>query len=178
MIVRFGDHSTTLLGPGQTGDCARAELSRFLQRPGGGPGRCSAESYHALGSFPPTAAALPVPDDQRDIAVGFTTVTDALIRRDPFARLPAPQLPGLRGGAVVFDDAGSAISLRDVRYVADRAVSGTIRYDTRTGQSSADLTLEGGQRLSLAWTAFRAEETTRVSGSLDGRPFTIHIGHS
>ncbi|GAB3880357.1 hypothetical protein GCM10029964_034620 [Kibdelosporangium lantanae] len=92
--------------------------------------------------------------------MAFATVSDVL---------GFPSGPGLRGGT--FTTTPEGMTLTDVRFVSDVGVSGQVRFSTAT--VDADVTLSTGQRVRLSWTPLQAQETITVTGSVDGRSFTV-----
>ncbi|SHG24287.1 alpha/beta hydrolase [Streptoalloteichus hindustanus] len=175
VIVPFGQHTASLNNYPYSG-CVAAMVRDFITDPRQRPSSsCGTENYRALGHFPRTSAELPATNPP-GLAPAFATAADAVIRRAPQSGYRfVTEEPGLRGGAVRFDDQNRRVLLTDVRYVADIAVTGDIRLPDKDGTATATLTLSTGQRLHLSWKPFRAEDTTTVSGSVDDRPFTTRL---
>jgi pimeloyl-ACP methyl ester carboxylesterase len=189
--VPFGTHSLAWL-PLPHGRCVREMLRAFLSAPRHPPSDavtadCTAESYRAVGSFPRTVAGMPparteaLPaDDRHLVAAVFATAVDAVVRRSPFNMAPPgpAEQEGLRGGMTHWDREASTISLDEVRFVDDLAVSGTVRI-TPDHTVAAELVAtdpDGRVRdLSLEWQAFVAEDETAVRGVLDEVPFQAEV---
>ncbi|MFI7441450.1 alpha/beta fold hydrolase [Nonomuraea indica] len=183
-VVYAGHSLTSIEGP--AGACVRAAMRAFLSDPAHRiPAvRCGAENYRAAGAFPPAQARVrPVTAhglsgrERRLLAAVFATAADAASRRNPYAltHLRLRSEPGLRGGQVRFDDENAVIHLDGVRFVADLDVSGHIRL-AAGGRAEAELRAgpAGGpvHDVVLRWTAFTRHERPRLTGTLDGRPFS------
>ncbi|MFC3986262.1 alpha/beta fold hydrolase [Streptosporangium jomthongense] len=178
--VPFGGHGQ-LFGSNPLGACLQGVLRSFIADPTK-PAHpdCTAENYRLLGDFPTQARELAMPyghelsdRQRRTVAAAFATAADAIAPLNPTSLTPAPQTePGLRGGRILRTEGGPT-TLHQVRYVKDVQVSGTIRLNPKT--ATATLTTAPGNRLSLSWRPFRAENQTEVHGELDNEPFTVRI---
>ncbi|MEV0622383.1 alpha/beta fold hydrolase [Nonomuraea sp. NPDC050404] len=178
ITIPFGSHSVSLNQRPPLVECVRKEMRRFLERLAAGRPVCSAATYQALGSFPRTIDDVPPArgaglsvSERRLLAVAFGTATDALHRRNPYSALYGrlKTEAGLRGGQVSFDDDQSRIRLDQVRYTGDVAVTGVVHPEGRAVLTVRD------RRVEFTWDAFRAEESTRIQGTLDGRAFKARI---
>ncbi|WP_163505281.1 alpha/beta fold hydrolase [Fodinicola acaciae] len=184
--VPFGNHASGFGESGPYSTCVRELMRAFLAQPSAAlPGKpCSAENYRAHGHFPRTLAAVrpatgAARTDAQLLAAVFATADDVLGRRNPTnldSLAGIHHEPGLRGGAVAYDDEHATIRLDQARFVADLPVTGTVRYDT-AGRAIAVLATVGPKphRVRLQWLAFRAENSTQVTGSIDGHPVTAAI---
>jgi pimeloyl-ACP methyl ester carboxylesterase len=179
--IPFGEHASAFGLWGPYSECVRDLMRRFLTSYDVADPGCSAQNYIALGKFPrsvrdvsPAIGAGLRGSDRRVVAAAFSTALDALARRNPYADLMAAlsDEPGLRGGRIRFDDTDGKVILTGVRYVGDLAVTGEITL--AGGRAHADLRT-AGRHLRLTWHPFRAETTTPVTGTLDGRPFRTRI---
>ncbi|HEU4896622.1 MAG TPA: hypothetical protein VFX88_03495 [Actinomycetota bacterium] len=92
--------------------------------------------------------------------------------------MPVAVTRNLRGGHIRFGDKTRTILLAGVCYLQDLTVTGPIRRDD-ADRATADLQVvaAGGRayRLRLSWQAFRPEDLTEITGTLNGRPFTARI---
>jgi pimeloyl-ACP methyl ester carboxylesterase len=189
--VPFGTHSLAWL-PLPHGRCVRELMRAFLSAPRHPPsyavtGDCTAESFRAVGYFPRTVAGMPparteeLPSDDRQlVGVVFATAVDAVVRRSPYNMAPPgpPEQEGLRGGATHWDREASTITLDEVRFVDDLAVSGTIHIapDHAVVAELVATDPQGRTRdLSLEWRAFVAEDETAVRGVLASAPFQAQV---
>jgi pimeloyl-ACP methyl ester carboxylesterase len=190
--VRFGTHALAA-GRHRQGQCVRDVMRAFLEAPRhpapapAEPG-CDAERFRAVGTFPRTVAQLPAAavgnlaaHDRQLIAAVFATAADAVARRNPHDAL-APIRPrgqdGLRGGMVRWNASAGTITLDEVRFVEDLAVTGTIRVDPEYYVTAEIRAVQYDGRtheLILRWRAFVAEDSTEVEGSMDGSPFTALV---
>jgi hypothetical protein len=187
--VRYGGHAMAM-SSAPVGGCVREIMRAFLTAPHDSvpPGDvvCDAETYRALGNYPRTLGEVPAAradglrePERRLLATAFATVADVVTRFDPNHRFPVRRLlKGLRGGETRFDVKSRTITLEEVRFVEDVAVSGAVRLDARNvimaelrvtgdGQPARDLWLE--------WTAFLPRDDTLVTGRLDDAEFTAWI---
>ncbi|MFF0309801.1 alpha/beta fold hydrolase [Streptosporangium sp. NPDC004379] len=187
--VPFGGHSLAW-GSRPVNECVRSLMRSFLDDPSRPlpAARCTAENYRATGEFPETvkeATPIRAPGlsarDRRVAGAAFATVQDASARRNPYSLLHSllKTEPGLRGGRLAFDDAARAISLEDVRFVGNLAVSGRVTLPEDPdggGEAVARLTVTGDDgtphEITLSWPVFVAEERPPLSGTFDGRPFS------
>jgi hypothetical protein len=82
---------------------------------------------------------------------------------------------GLRGGTFSFQqsESGYDFQLEQVRWTADLAVSGAIRWDQSTGEIQAELSLDGPDlgrgNLKLAWNDREADAAVASPVSIAGR---------
>jgi hypothetical protein len=147
---------------------------------------CDGESFRAVGSFPRALAAVPAvltddlpAPDRRFVGAAFATVADEMARRNPSDAVPRPATePGLRGGVLRWDREARVITMQDVRFVADLAVTGTIELDDEhraTGELRAVETGGLTRLLMLRWEAFVAENETDVVSRLDGIGFAGRV---
>lgn len=180
-VIPFGDHasSTASFGLGPYSECVRDTVLRpFLTDPTvdvPAPD-CTAENYRALGTFPVRSTDL---RGNKLLSGTFATVADALARRNPNEEITRflTDEPGLRGGRIQFGEGTSTLRLEQVRFVTDLSVTGDI---TVQGGERATATVTtsghaGTRRITMSWQAFRAEDRTRVTGTVDGRPFTTRF---
>ncbi|QVQ50920.1 alpha/beta fold hydrolase [Spiractinospora alimapuensis] len=169
-------------------DCPTHQARDFLsdpETPAADHG-CDDPPYLAQGAFPETVSDLGDLDvadlsgqEARAVHVSFATASDAAVRRHPAAwrALELAETTGIRGGEITFDDDTATIGLDSVRYVEDAAATGEVSH-TPTGDVDADITLDTGDathEVTLSWSQMFAGETTDVSGSIDGTPFTATI---
>ncbi|XVQ14065.1 hypothetical protein ACQP1W_16460 [Spirillospora sp. CA-255316] len=111
----------------------------------------------------------------RLVSAAFATVNDALTRRAPEAAVTGqvPEQAGLRGGRLTLERGTPSVRLEGARFVSDLAVTGRATFaagNRATAEVRADV--DGRSvTLGLAWTTHRPENATRVTGTLDGRPF-------
>lgn len=186
--VPGGVHGHALGGIGEYSDCVVSAMREFIsdpRHPTTHP-RCDGTSYRAIGGFPKTAdeAARQVHGDltteQRErVGVAYATVADAVARRNPTNRTTAraPRQDGLRGGMTSFDDTKQRITLDGDSYVPGTQVDGEASYADQV-EASVDVTDDGGEgrgeptKVELRWTPFRAEDTTRLTGTVNGHAFT------
>lgn len=182
ITVPFGEHASAFGLWGPYSECVRDLMRAFLTSFDVANPGCSAENYRALGRFPrttrdvsPAMGAGLRGSERRLVAAAFGTVVDALARRNPYADVMSvlTEEPGLRGGRIRFDDANGKVLLNDVRFVGDLAVSGQIAR-TDSGRATA-IVRAGGHDLRLNWRPFRAENTTTVTGTIDGRPYVARL---
>lgn len=191
--VRFGGHALAA-GPWGYSECVREVMRSFLADPRhpvpvpapDDPSGCDGESYRAVGSFPLTVADTPPADaehlspaERHLVAAAFATAADAVARRDPTDRVPRPrEEEGLRGGYTRWDPEARTITLDEVRFVEDLAVSGTIRIGPEH-DTTAEVAVVGpdgaARELTLRWRAFLPENETRVAGSIDDKGFTARV---
>lgn len=179
----FGNHADGFGLGGPHTRCVRDVVRAFLTTPSDPlvlPD-CDGERFRALGRFPRTAAELPPADltrgrldeaDRRLFAVTHATAVDALARRagpDPIA--------GLRGGTITVDE-GGAVRLDRARFVADVAVTGTLRLDQddrATAQLTATPDGQRPRRVSLSWDLVPVADATTVTGRLAGQRVTATV---
>jgi pimeloyl-ACP methyl ester carboxylesterase len=166
----FGGHGL-LLSMTPAGACLQSVLRDFLAEPDAGIDvPCTAENYRLRGGFPRVSGKLGA------IVAAYATALDAISPLNPNASLPVPARErGLRGGYRDYDEKTSQLTLTGLRYLTDTEVDGSVRIDPSTGMAVADLTLTGARRVSLSWKAFQAEDRTTVTGTIDGRSFTMRI---
>jgi pimeloyl-ACP methyl ester carboxylesterase len=191
--VRYGGHALAM-GPHSYRVCVRELVREFLADPvhparapaTSDPDGCDGENYRAVGSFPRTTSEVPPAEgadlsgsDRFVVAGAFATAADAVARRNPFDQVfRPPEEAGLRGGRVLWDRESRIITLEDVRFVEDLAVTGTVHLDP-DGRAAAELTVLGpdgrSRTLEMEWRAFVAENETSVTGRLDGSEFAARV---
>jgi len=187
VTIEAGYHNPGVAGRGPGGECARRIMLRFIENPGPvSDTPCTMANYQAHGRFPATAAAVPaargggLDAPQRTlVAATFATAADVVAMHNPHRASRPDEEAGLRGGRLANGEDGT-ITLDQVRYVADLAVTGAARVVG--DKATADLTVTGPDgathQVTLRWRAFTATGTTFVTGTLDGRPFELHVpGH-
>ncbi|MGH8793863.1 MAG: alpha/beta fold hydrolase [Stackebrandtia sp.] len=187
--VPFGQHASTL-SDFPTGLCLRDHVRAFVADPGPMPAlECSAENYRALGSFPVDSGQLPPADSpdldddqQRLTAAVFAAAADAVARRNPESKHytygGVTEEPGLRGGTVRLPEDSRNVTLEEVSFVEDLAVTGDVKIaDDNTATTTLTAVAADGTEhaLELTWTAFQPLDATQVSGTFDGQPFHATI---
>lgn len=184
--VRYGIHAQAL-----GNECARGVARDFLADPRhpapgpAGPEGCTVENYRAVGAFARTMAELRpaegealAPDEGRLVAGVFATAADIVARLNPTHRAMPPRLVALRGGEVRWDAETRRLTLDEVRYVEDLAVTGTVDLAAdHTVTAELQAKDADGRRfvLHLRWRAFVAEDATELAGLLDGSPFRAKV---
>jgi pimeloyl-ACP methyl ester carboxylesterase len=182
--VRNVGHVTALADyPG----CAAGIVRRFLRTLAPGDVSCAARTpeVHVVPRFPRSVAAAPgagsaggqdrsVARDRRAAWAAGWSVGDALAR---WWLMSGSRGHGLRGGSFVASGdylayAPIRLRLRGVRFVPDLAVSGTVRWDRRTGTVRARLRLGGAAhgRLRIAWSTGATRAVATLRGTVGGRP--------
>jgi pimeloyl-ACP methyl ester carboxylesterase len=187
LTIPAGYHNPGVEARGPGGECARQTMRRFVENPRPVSGRpCTMANYQAHGRFPQTAAEVPaargggLAAPQRTlVAASFATAADAVAMHNPHRASRPDKQAGLRGGQLTHGKDGT-VTLDQVRYVADLAATGTAKI--AGDKATADLTVTGPNgathKVTLRWTAFTATDTTRLTGTLDGRPFHLRVpGH-
>ena len=106
------------------------------------------------------------------VTAALLTAGDALARA---AEIAPSNGVGLRGGRyrVARTAAGYRVTLRQLRWTEDLAVSGTIEWPARVGPARAGLELAGAAgsqgRLEVSWTEGQANAIAEARGRIDGR---------
>ncbi|MEO9171341.1 MAG: alpha/beta fold hydrolase [Candidatus Baltobacteraceae bacterium] len=79
---------------------------------------------------------------------------------------------GLRGGQFTASNSGGTtrIDLRDVAWTSDLPVSGTISFDSATGNANATLHITGSAvgTINATWQIYRAQPRSTITGTIDG----------
>ncbi|MGB6603678.1 MAG: alpha/beta fold hydrolase, partial [Steroidobacteraceae bacterium] len=169
--------------PHARSECGAVLVRRFFDSLEGGDTACAAQvpPVRLVPRFARMARELTpakaLAGNQAD-AAGLSEVSAALFTvADVIARAiengPGNGV-GLRGGSVATEAAGAGLklTLRDVRWTDDVAVSGDAEWPGRTGLVQAHLRLqtpEGGGALEVAWPEGVSPARAAVHGKLDNR---------
>lgn len=163
--------------------CGAATLRHFVEHLTPGDTRCFAQvpPIRALPAFYVRAAQVPpataLPGNQASAALLRLAAAAAWTVGDATSRIEVvgSRGVGLRGGSLRAVKAGGAhrIRMKEMRWVEDLAVSGTVRWAPRGGLARASLTLrsDAGVRgsLTLTWPEGVALSQAQISGQLDGK---------
>jgi pimeloyl-ACP methyl ester carboxylesterase len=127
--------------------------------------------------FPMSATTLGDDVSTRAALVATGTLGDVLAR---WWSMGGTHGVGLRGGT--FETHGfrdPVFRLRDVRWVGDVAVGGTLRWDRPSGDIRATVSLQGvdvpGLRLRIRWNAWHPMGSALVVGSVGGQPVRLRV---
>lgn len=169
------------------GRCASNIVVHFVETEDAGDTSCASgyNEVRLLESFPRKVAdAEPAPqgavvhssqDDRRVATVVSNSVGEVFVRwftnYDGTGR-------GLRGGRFSYTgDALTKFRLKDLRFVDDVAVSGTVSWNRTTGRIDADVTAKGpageSASLHLRWNDWDNHAQARVNGAIGGRPIDL-----
>jgi pimeloyl-ACP methyl ester carboxylesterase len=181
LVIANSFHVNAL--PHARAECGTVVVRRFLDTLEVGDTACAAEvpPVPLVPRFARTARELTpakaLEGNQADTA-GLCAVSAALFAAADVIARTAENGPGnglgLRGGAVASEAAGAGfnLTLRDVRWTEDVAVSGHIEWPGLTGLVHAHLKLQtpgGGGTLEVAWPQGVSAARATVHGTLDGR---------
>jgi pimeloyl-ACP methyl ester carboxylesterase len=137
-----------------------------------------AKRLHELDPAPALASNAGSDEQLRAVAAALLTAGDAVVRAPEVA--PGNGV-GLRGGTYSVTESKGAyrITLKDLRWTEDLAVSGTVDVPWYTGQAHAALQLRGEPELSGTLEADWPEGTplanAEVYGTLGGRPVAAKL---
>ncbi len=172
-------NTTHVTALGDLLDCTSRLVLDFVQTRVVGDPSC-VRSYPPIrlaDRFPTSAAGLGTDVATRAALVTTGTLGDVLAR---WWSMGGTHGVGLRGGT--FETHGfrePVFRLRDVRWVGDVAVGGTLRWDRPSGVVSATVTLRGdgvpGARLRVRWNAWHPMTSALVVGSVGGRPVRLRV---
>jgi pimeloyl-ACP methyl ester carboxylesterase len=183
-LVQVGSAThVTALGDGY--GCASAITVRFVVDKDAGDTSCAGDipPLPRVDGFPRTTAdAVPATDlgsasveDRRAVTVAVAAVSDALARlRELYTSVGY----GLRGGRYRFDADGTTITLTDVRWTEDLAVTGTVTGDDPSGVhggAEVDISVErdGGPPMTLSWTMGDLGDPVVVTGESGGEDLRL-----
>ncbi|MFM9146128.1 MAG: alpha/beta hydrolase, partial [Phycisphaerales bacterium] len=185
IVVANGLHVVGGAGP----DSCGAQLVRHVVRTGGieippALEECAATAplIRAVGTYPRELAGVQLPagvaDDERSrvTVTAANTVADVI---DRWWQAYSFSGPGLRGGEWWYaGDTRVSFTLREVKLVRDLPVSGTFRWNRRTGEVTVDLRVpasSGVRTVTGSWNADTdgALATLRVTGALGPATLTF-----
>jgi pimeloyl-ACP methyl ester carboxylesterase len=179
LIIENGLHINAL--PRGRGECAAAVVRRYIADLEPGKENCpAAPPLRLVPLFARTTAEVPaaraLPNNHagaaqlRAINAALLTCADLLSRVADFGAYDGV---GLRGGtfAAVAAGAGYRLTLHEVRWTEDLAVSGHIDWPGRTGRAHALLALKGlaaSGTLEASWLEGQGAAQAQVRGTLNG----------
>ena len=168
-------HVTAL---GDRPHCVERIVVRFVRTTDAGDTSCVARDYppiRVVARFPETAADVHGSRTHRAAVIAAGTVGDVMAR---WPSMYGYDGVGLRGGT--FFTVGTwtpSWRLRDVRWVEDVPVDGTIESDFRTGVSRAFVRLRGGgippSVLRIRWNSLEISRRAVVTGRVGG--VRVHV---
>ncbi len=184
--VANGTHVTA---EGDFNRCTSTIVMRFVAEKRAGDTSCAAQysEIRHVESFPLTlAAAVPAPqggtvhssaDDRRLVDVVMNTVADIPPRW--FTNYDGTGV-GLRGGRFSYSGGADVkFKLKDVRWVDDVSVSGTLDWNRTTGWITATVTAAGpgneSGELHLRWRDWDIHAIASVQGQVGGRPVGLAL---
>jgi hypothetical protein len=163
--------------------CGAAVVRRFLDTLTVGDTACAAQvpPVPLVPRFARTARELAPAralEGNQTGSAGLSAVSAALLTAEDVITRAVENGPGngvgLRGGTIASETAGAGLklTLREVRWTEDLAVSGRIEWPGRAGLVQGQLRLqtpEGGGTLEVAWPEGVSRAHATVRGNLDGR---------
>jgi pimeloyl-ACP methyl ester carboxylesterase len=169
-------HVTAL---GDARGCTEALALAFVRTAEVGDTACAAgyPPIRMAMSFPSTAGELGPASARRTATVAAQSVGDVLAR---WWSMAGTSGVGLRGGRFVTGGYRTpTFHLHAIRWVADVAVSGVVRWDRVSGDVRATVHLAGtgtlASRLTLTWNAWRPLAPARVTGTIGGTAVALSL---